>query len=105
MVRAPDGFHFCPTGQKAVEGYVPPSPRTCPEHFVTARPWPPLRYESSGTRHWPEAEGNRVLSSVVPCRPSAEAGRGSEGGRSAGTWRRSRGAVRSWGADWVLGAG
>jgi hypothetical protein len=24
VVRAPDGFHFCPTGQKAVEGYVPP---------------------------------------------------------------------------------
>jgi hypothetical protein len=24
IVRAPDGFHFCPTGQKAVRGYVPP---------------------------------------------------------------------------------
>ncbi len=24
IVRAPDGFHFCPTGQKAVDGRVPP---------------------------------------------------------------------------------
>jgi len=24
IVRAPDGFHFCPTGQRAVHGYVPP---------------------------------------------------------------------------------
>jgi hypothetical protein len=24
LVRAPDGFHFCPTGQTAVHGYVPP---------------------------------------------------------------------------------
>lgn len=24
VVRAPDGFHFCPTGQRAVRGYVPP---------------------------------------------------------------------------------
>jgi hypothetical protein len=24
IVRAPDGFHFCPTGQTAVHGYVPP---------------------------------------------------------------------------------
>jgi hypothetical protein len=24
VVRAPDGFHFCPTGQKAVDGRVPP---------------------------------------------------------------------------------
>ena len=24
VVRAPDGFHFCPTGQRAVRGHVPP---------------------------------------------------------------------------------
>jgi hypothetical protein len=24
VVRAPDGFHFCPSGQQAVRGYVPP---------------------------------------------------------------------------------